>query len=200
MSLAWRLAQLMGVITGALSLFALCRQLLNFGLSGPMQIMLNYYHNVLNVLLGWADIPLADLISYLSSFLGLALHLNSNWKHIFVLMWLYFWLDTRTNVRERKIFALFGIFLGLAITALTIIAMGIEEGGSIYGAVVPMLGIFLWETIRNLFSSLFHISTSSYDAKNKDWTDIFAFRFVRFALPTLGMTVVVSALTFLESV
>ena len=162
-----------------------------------MRLVLSYYQQLLNVVLGWADVPLANLIALLNSLTVLALELDPNWKHVFVLMWLYFSSGAKTNWKMRKSFAAFSVVLGGVIAFLTVVIMGIGGADGLLRAAVPMLGVFLWAAIRNLWSALFHISTRSLDAENKSWREIFAFRFLNYALPVLVIAVALLSATLL---
>ena len=90
MSRAWKVASVLGLVTGVLSVVSLLRQFWDFGPVPPIQLMLEYYQQFLHAVLGWADAPLRTLVHHLQERINVRMNLSPGWKHVFLLMWLYF--------------------------------------------------------------------------------------------------------------
>jgi hypothetical protein len=157
--------------------------------------MLEYYQQFLNVLLGWFDAPLRKLILHLQEWTNIRWRLNPGWKHVFVLMWLYFSSDAKANWSTRKPFATFTILLGGVIALASTIATGIEASASsnLISAALPMAGLVVFELVRGVWSATFSFDNPSYDASGKSWREIFAYCFYSYALPILVLGAIVLA-------
>jgi hypothetical protein len=169
--------------------------------------MLEYYQQFLHALLGWADAPLRTLVHHLQERINVRMNLSPGWKHVFVLMWLYFssdakgkWRftsDAKTNWSGRKSFTTFCVILGGIIALIASIALGIETTTPIANlttAAVPMVALFTYELLKAVFSATFSISTPSFDANGKTWREIFIYCFFNYSLPTFSVTVLVMAM------
>ena len=195
--LALYFTQSLGIVVAALSLFALFKQFLDVGLAAPIRLMLDYYQQLLHALLGWADGPLNNFVAVIRSVTQLPLKLDPNWKHVFVLLWLYFSSDAKTNWATRKGFAIFSVLLGGFIALIASVTLIDLEAHALARASVPILGIFVWEVIRNFVSSTLSISTPSVDTRDKTWRQTFRIRFVSYALPIFVVGAVVEVGTWL---
>jgi hypothetical protein len=69
---------------------ALVRHGFNYGFSPTLQLMLDAYENTTRFFLGWTEPYIRGLITGLRNFVGWDLTLYPHWKHIFLLMMLYF--------------------------------------------------------------------------------------------------------------
>src|SRR5262245_57964857 len=148
MTSIWKVATVLGLITGILSVLSLLREFWDFGPIAPFKAMLEFYQQFLNALLGWLDAPLRRLIVKLQEWTNIRWSLAPGWKHVFVLMWLYFSSDTKTNWPERKTFATFSLVLG-GLTALAAgVALGVEglrlNGSNLLSATLPMAAVVVY--------------------------------------------------------
>lgn len=88
----------LSVIWAALSIASLITYGFHLGsFVQPLQVVLDYYEAAMRVLFGGAEPYLTSALTHALRWTGWSLHLYPHWKHIFVLMWLYFaasgWAD-----------------------------------------------------------------------------------------------------------
>lgn len=192
-------ASLLGVVTGILSLVSLIRATFNLGLVAPLNLILEYYKALLDALFGWADAPLQIALEVFGKWLDINADLDPDWNHIFVLMWLYFSSDAKTNWEDRRSFAIFSIALGGVVALTSSIAIGLPntrtESGSLFRAAIPMIGIFAWEFIRDIWSTFFTISTPSRDFQGMTRREIFSYLVAVYAAPVLIVGLFIILLT-----
>src|SRR5688572_23315420 len=96
------IASLLSFLLGLLSLIVLAKQGLLIGIAAPFEQLIQYYQKITDFFLGWADTPIENLIDYLEHMLNRKLHFDRVWKHIFILLWLYFGSDIRINLRSGR--------------------------------------------------------------------------------------------------
>ena len=196
----FRVLSVLGIVTGILSISSLVHMGLAINLAAPLYAVMAYYHSFLNVFLGWADAPLEQFISMIKHFVKIEINLDQNWKHIFVLMWLYFSSDAKTNWHLRRNFSIFSILLGGIVAFISSIAYGTPSDNSIQGALakaaIPIGGIFIWELVRDFWSAKYTISTPSYDARGKSRKQFLQYLVTVYALPVLAMGVVTLGATW----
>jgi hypothetical protein len=155
--------------------------------------MLEYYEQFLSVLLGWADEPLQKLIEQLRAWTSMPWSLAPGWKHVFVLLWLYFSSDTKTKWPDWKSFAVFSIVLGGVTALVSSVAIGMGAVGAprsrLLPAMVPMAAVFVYELIRAVWNATFSDRTyplnspGSFDASSKTWSEVFVYCLLSYALP-----------------
>jgi ubiquinol oxidase len=83
--------RILGVAFATLSIVLLIKHGFDMpSFAAPLQFVLNYYDALINVLLGWTEPYLHAMLAFLRDLLGLDLRLESHWKHVTVLMILFF--------------------------------------------------------------------------------------------------------------
>jgi hypothetical protein len=157
---------------GALSVAKLVQHGLNYGLGPTLQVIANYYETFTRVMLGWAEPCIREQFVALSGYLSWPLHLYPHWKHIFVLMGLYFFRAAgnafRAGYRGTALFrALWGLLVAVtaSVIAGTVPLSQNDMWANTLVAAVPIIGVTLhdvgyaaWSatTYRKKRSKLFH--------------------------------------------
>ncbi len=85
------LAAWFGVLSGALSILVLLKSALGVGIGPTLSVVVDYYDRLLEVILGWAEPVLEGIFNFvLSLFNVAAIDIDDVWKHVTVLIGLYF--------------------------------------------------------------------------------------------------------------
>ena len=195
-----------GILTGILSIVSLVQAAFSVGIATPLALMLSFYRDMLQAVLGWADEPLSIFTEALGQTFGFDLSLDANWKALFVLMWLYFSSDARANWEHRRGFAIFSVLTGGAAALSASLFVGLAETNELSSVLlrgsIPILAILIWEILREVWSTIFVISTPSMNVVDKDRRVIFRDLATVYAAPLLiiGAFVVVSAALILPAV
>lgn len=132
----------------ALSVLALYNLAVNAGPGPVFQTLLRYYENLVHALIGWSQPWIETGLHYL----GWTLQLHLHWKHIVVVLGIYFWRNALVSYAagDRAI----GIFelvwgLGVALTAGVLGgAVPLESGNfldNVLIAAIPVVSVFLYE-------------------------------------------------------
>ena len=116
--------RLLGVAVATLSIVMLIKH--GFEMASfvaPLQLVLNYYEALINILLGWTEPYLRATLALLRDLLNLDLRLGADWKHVTVLMLLFFIAFATDVLRFSRIgsaiiAATFGTLLSLGIGIL----------------------------------------------------------------------------------
>lgn len=157
----WQTASVLGLGASMLSLASLIFQGFELGISAPVAAMLHFYESLLAALLGWTEAPLAKLARAASGWIGLTLHPAPEWKHVFVLVWLYFSTDARSSfMQKRTITATATLIFG----ALVSVAAAIASGGGaspglsslLWAIGVPLAGFLLHAIIESVLTTMFY--------------------------------------------
>lgn len=153
----------LGLIFGTLSVVMLIKHGFDYGFVAPLQLVLDFYEQALHVLFGWAEPWIRAQVAAIAAWLGLNLTLYPHWKHIFVLMMVWFGADARViwtaNLRGSSIFYLsIGVFGALAASAVAGL-VPVEAGGAspIARALIvapPIVGFLVYETLRSAWSAI----------------------------------------------
>lgn len=128
---------------------ALLQHGFRFSFSSVFNIIIDYYEELTHVLFGWAEPYLRSTLSYLGSLTGLHLHLYPHWKHVFILLELYFGSHVRSVRAERGIYAtLFNLVLGLSLALVAGIGSGTvaseDTTSSMLIAAFPVAAVVLY--------------------------------------------------------
>lgn len=150
------------IALGALSIFSLLQQGMEFGLSSVAKSIITYYDVTLGAIFSKFE-PLAVFaIEYFNEYFDLELTLLPHWKHVFVLLWLYFFADAATDYELGFTgTAIFLIVWGLLIAfSVSIIAGSINSNPlnwkSNFGiAFVPVVGAFVFTIVRRMWHATF---------------------------------------------
>lgn len=141
----------LGYLVSALSILNLVRIGFNTGYIHPIELMLNWYKLVLNLLLGWLEPYLTTAISRLETILPSDFRLYPNWKYVFILLWIYITSDlyeyrTRRFILSGVITFAVGLFLALVASAISS-TVGPEQP-SLYPVSFFTIAFFFYEAIK----------------------------------------------------
>lgn len=157
----WQTASFLGLGASMLSLASLIFQGFELGVSAPIAAMLAFYETILNAALGWAEAPLAAFAGLASSWIGVNLHPAPEWKHIFVLVWLYFSTDARSSFMQKSAVTGVATLLFGALVSLAAVAASGGGGGSgvsdiLWAIGVPLAGFVLHAVIESVLTTIFY--------------------------------------------
>src|SRR5215467_3195847 len=109
----------LGFLTSVLSIVFLLKQGFDLGFVAPLQRVLDFYDWTTRLALGWAEPWIQEQLKPVSRWLGLELKLSASWRHVFVLMELYFGAHARANWNQgRPRFGLFTAVWGLIVALI----------------------------------------------------------------------------------
>jgi len=114
----------LGLILGAMSVLALIRHGFNYGFGPTFTLLLTYYESLIHALIGWWAEPIIKAwLAALSAYFSWDLDLYSHWKHVLVLMSIYFSGDWRTllgfgQFGRAAIFGLWGLIVAFCFSAV----------------------------------------------------------------------------------
>ena len=153
---------LLGRVLAALSIVSLIRYGLEVGFSDALMLILVYYDNFLSAVFFWLEPFARALLSYLSSVIDYDLELFATWKHIFVLLWVYFFRDAATDLQRGFYGAAIFLFLwGICAAFLaSVVAGSIEPVRGDWAtnfaiAMVPALGALIFTVVRRFWHAVF---------------------------------------------
>ncbi|MDZ4690265.1 hypothetical protein [Terricaulis sp.] len=161
LGLIWKTASVLGLLASALSLASLIIQGFQLGLSAPIGAMLAYYEGLLHALLGWAEPILLRLADFASAWLGIEIRLSPAWKHVFVLVWLYFSVDARSSfLQQRPITASATLVVGLGVSVASVGAVSWANGSDlasvVFATAFPILGFVIHAIIESVLTTAFY--------------------------------------------
>lgn len=177
--------RVMGVVAGTLSLVMLLKLgLVTGGYVGPLLIAVDYYEAWTHALTGWLEPYIQLALSGLQASFDLHLSLHPHWKHILLLMWLYFGADARTYWARRKYgFSITTILWGGVVAFAASICSGVAPitAGSANRAIaaIPIGGVVIYELGIIVWKMLF------FEKGATEIGEAFRSGLVRFLIPTL---------------
>lgn len=152
----------LGRILGALSAITLIQYGFNYGFATTVLLIVEYYDNLVHALLGWAEPYLVLLLAWININFDWTLKLFDHWRHIFVLLGIYFFRSAAVNYSYGyRSAAVFGFAIGFIIALATSVAAGsipmLETTTRLtsIGAVIPIVGIFLFDVLKQLWNATF---------------------------------------------
>jgi hypothetical protein len=163
-----------GVLSGALSIVILLKNALDVGVGPTLTVLIEYYDKLLRVVLGWAEPFLEQLFNGFLSLLGVAaIEIDDVWKHVTVLIGLYF-LRNVTRLYESGKAPAATYQLGFAIIFMFLFggAAGVSRAmlpgfWSHFGVVMwPILGTFAMNVVQG-----FWFATYPADRAYRTWPD-----------------------------
>lgn len=157
----WQTASALGLGASMLSLASLIFQGFQIGVSAPIAAMLEFYETLLGALLGWAEAPLARLAEAAGRWLGVPLQPAPEWKHVFVLVWLYFSTDARSSFLQRRtITATVTLLLGAVVSVAAAAASGGAASSDLadllFAVGAPLGGFLIHAVIESTLTTTFY--------------------------------------------
>lgn len=153
----------LGLIFGTLSVVMLIKHGFDYGFVAPLQLILNYYEQGMQALFGWAEPWIREQVTTVAAWLGLNLTLYPHWKHVFVLMMVWFGADAKViwaaNLKGSAIFYLsVGVLIALASSAVAgLVPVEAGAGSPISRALIvapPIAGFLAYEILRSAWSAI----------------------------------------------
>ncbi len=149
-----KIISLLGFGAGVLSLTILLREGLALGFAAPLDLLIRYYERAVDLVLGWAHEPLAELLARLPW----SLELQAHWKHILVPMWLYVGADCRVMWRiDRKRAAVFFALIGGLLALVAALAAGAApiDDPWFRPVLFPVAALFVFNFLQAVWDALF---------------------------------------------
>lgn len=174
---------LLGVVLGGISIIALINHTLQVGLSETFLLIINWYDRFLSVALGWMQPYLESVLRWLFSFfVSIDFELNPHWKHIFVVMNLYFMRNVFSYVRENGAVRdwtstitvlVISIVVSLVVSGVTgtFSATGFQDNLII--AWTPLIGFYLYDVIERVCTVLLIAPKDAYHRFDLSRTEAF---------------------------
>lgn len=135
----------------------------HFGTGRTLTILIEFYdRKIVGILLGWATPYLEIPVEWLRQVLHWNLHLDPRWRHIFILLGIYFfrvaWLALAAGLyRAALAQALFGLVLAL-VASITVGAMPVSNVGFLWSfavAAVPVMTVFVNDFAGSVYLATF---------------------------------------------
>ena len=157
---------------------------LDYGFGPTLQLLLDYYESLTQVLLGWAEPYLKDTLADLRDLVGWDLKLYPHWKHIFVLMMVYFsarlrsaWaVGERTSAAFLWVTGLVWAFLSSVAAGSVPIMPGTRTTTSMLVAIFPVIGVFLFDLSENVWTSVLRRDVQAKLEGDEKFTRLEVFR------------------------
>jgi len=133
-------------VAGALSLFVLVAKGMNVRPSPLGAAVAAQYEVLVDAALGWADRTNADVVANVNAATGSDFSLRPHWKHVFVLLWLYFGasvISSLGNPAGAAFRALWGSLVSLPTSVVASFAP-LEDTTSPQIALSFILGLFAY--------------------------------------------------------
>ena len=145
-----KIADSLGTIFGVLSMALLVPRGLNPGIAAPFKLVLDFYEKSAHQLVGWAEPYLIQFVRWA----GFTIQLHPLWKHVLLLMWLYFGVVAKViwpkfkSPKERSLLVALTAW-GLLLAFVAAMAAGtidlVSPGANGVAAVFPLLGFALYQ-------------------------------------------------------
>jgi len=157
----WRIitgvVSILTCIVGALSLIALLRHRFEFAFDSALLTVLEYHERLMDWLFGWAEPFIRATVAQV----GWDRQLNPQWKHIFLLMWLYFGTHSRIAWNQGHWdSAVFNATSGGFIAFAGAVAGGvIPVTGPISSMLMPLFavaGVVLYGLLNSVRAAIFY--------------------------------------------
>lgn len=154
------LADQLGAILGGLSIITLIRSSIYEGFGPTFTGVIDYYEQIATTLLGWLEPVLLTALGVLASAIDVDVTLFPHWKHIFILMFVYFSRDA--SLAYANGFRPTGVFMfsfGALYALLAGVSSGLVElkpqafGANFTFAAAPVFGILAYNLTCQLWFS-----------------------------------------------
>lgn len=163
---------------GTLSVVMLIKHGFEVSFVSALLIVLDYYEGGMRLLFVWVEPYIGALLRILSTWIGLEMQLFSHWKHVFVLLGVYFVRDvSETYAVDRRGSAIFLAVLGIVFGLLASIGSGtiaLSQGdrlASFLIVAIPVFGVTGYDLGKLLWYAtwLREWTAERYDEPLQDW-------------------------------
>lgn len=152
---------LLGMLLATLSMIALAKQGFEVGLVPALQLVLSYYDRIADLAFGWSEPFLTYGLKAICATARCEIMLYSYWKHVFVLMGVYFFRESAI-ARDSKLpaTALFLTIWGATIALLSSLLAGSvqittnEFKSNLIFVGIPILGVTIYDFIGAIWGAL----------------------------------------------
>jgi hypothetical protein len=151
----------LGRLLGALSILGLIQHGFVFGFAPVLNLLLEYYDKLLGFFLGWAEPFIKACLAHLRDYIGWPLTLYPHWKHVFVLLGIYFFREVGVGRSCGAGYVIFNFLLGLVVAlacgvvAGTIPLTRADPASNFVFAAVPILGAVVYGVIGFVWDATF---------------------------------------------
>lgn len=161
----------LGAILAGISMLALIREAMNVGFANTINGILDWYDKFLDIAVGWIAVELLKIINLALSAFSLNIDVFPHWKHIFILMNIYFVRDAMSHLSEKRwqpVRFSSQIVLGLLVSLTYSFAAGVlpDSGVSIFSslsiAVLPLVGFFIYDWFERRWYVKYHSETTAF--------------------------------------
>jgi len=177
---------------------------------------MDWYDALIKILLGWLEPYINAALDWIAVLINWDLQLYPHWKHVFVLLGLYFFTKALTSFRAGAFGSgIFQLMLGLTVALTTAVAAGTislsADAGSdnaalsqFFLASTPLAGYFIFQFTQNIWGATF---TRQWNARNNrvEPSSWFAFfvntttRTIRLSLAGLMVVGIGSLMPFIQA-
>lgn len=181
---------------GTASVVILLKHGLDVGFGPALSLVFDYYGIVIEFVLGWAEPYLKEAIAFFRHLLGIDIDLYPHWKHVFVLMGIYFWSSARTSfAANRPVGGVFDTIWGLIVALAASLASGIVFFDTVANistanfliAAIPVVGVTIFDIGGYAWSATFDRE------RGITWSEAFVhwifYAFARLAAALLVLTI-----------
>ena len=188
-------SSLLARVFGVFAMLAIIKYVFKYGLGPIFLLLVDKYEEWMSIVFDWAVPYVGTALALVGSYLNLDLVLHSHWKHIFVLMGIYFFRDAQNAYSEGAPFtATFHLILGFTIALAASAFAGALPPDQVqtmlnFGiAAIPVAGLFLYSTIGCAWGATVRREQDAVDRHLPTplWREAFMQRF----LPALSRTMV----------
>jgi hypothetical protein len=151
----------LSIVLATLSVLSLIRDTFHVGLSRIVEQVIDYYQRLTHVLFGWMEPYLVGWIRWLHEFINIDINLHDHWRHVFVLIGLYYIRDTRVFFTVRDYFGalhllVLGLLISLATSAL-VGTLGMQTNSyyeNLLACAIVLWGLAIYRTIRSIWGTI----------------------------------------------
>lgn len=152
-----------GFLLGVISILNLVELAFNVGFISSLDIMLTWYDHAVAFVMSPFEPPLRSLIRKVADRLNLNIELHAHWKHIFVLLMVYFGARARTvwraGLRATAAFlTVLGLLIAIPSSAFAgAIPLGDSEssqGSNLFVLAVALGGLFIFELTGSAYAAV----------------------------------------------
>ena len=158
----------LGTILSALSIIVLIDHAFKFGIISTLHVIVDFYEALTKVLFGWSEPYIRSALATLGSIIHVHVKLYPHWKHVFVLLELYFGSHVRSVRAERGLRATaFNVMFGLSLALCAGVMSGTidytDAASSMFIAVYPVAAVSLYGLATSLRAAIY------FHKKNETW-------------------------------
>jgi len=195
----------LGVLLGGFSIFGLVTNSIKFGIASSLLLALQWYDRFLEIAIGWARLPLEEFINSLLLFLNIEISIHSHWKHVFIIMGVYFVRDSYTRMTFEKKQYLSFVFLlltGLLLNLLSSVISGSLEPlvGFRYDliiGIVPIVGLFIYDLIERNWSVSRRYTKNGFKQINLPTKRVYRFYMLRVIERLVYGSIIIATVSFI---